>query len=462
MSESGDCIILMDDYQGKKSHLDDESNKKLKERLITFLNENLTGYTEVPSWREIQTKLSEEKGKILFDIRSEIAKVVKSNCDSSGCDDDKGKTKDEKKCQKKCKDYGSTSLTSDIDISIENGDNCSSCDITMHIDLLKELLYILLYFFDGVYDKLFPVITESNINSQLKKIHEFLDLNLYLTNFFVKKPNADNNEVKLENYYISDCPIQYLFAIADYINYNKSDKTDKINAKTSYPDSKDKCGNDLQLYNQYTTLIEYYNTLVQNVSNVNQLINTVSAISLYEDESYHTQGSFVDVVITLQRKINIANMDWLRSVSFIENLCLCLIKYDKYKHLVNDKHVEYANTIKKSSIKYFYRAMRAYLLITKSLGIFKNVDIPFITDIKNKIVKDPTKDRIEFDDIVSFDTFLTNLVSFDQSEATQTESTNGVRMAKYPIKPIIEQCIKNIIDQNSEELTGGKRKKASR
>jgi hypothetical protein len=87
----------------------------------------------------------------------------------------------------------------------------------------------------------------------------------------------------------------------------------------------------------------------KNIKNINDdtVINFTSILSLYEDGSYHTQGSYFHIVMMTQKKIEF-NVRTIRdkqiyknllSASIIENLCYSYIykhRIDKYLSRVKD------------------------------------------------------------------------------------------------------------------------------
>jgi hypothetical protein len=88
------------------------------------------------------------------------------------------------------------------------------------------------------------------------------------------------------------------------------------------------------------------------------IINLTSALSLYEDGSYHTQGSYFHIVMMIQKKIRFKIRTArdkqiyknLLSASIIENLCYSFVypkKRDKYLSRVKDG----LNRLKKYKIK---------------------------------------------------------------------------------------------------------------
>jgi hypothetical protein len=83
-----------------------------------------------------------------------------------------------------------------------------------------------------------------------------------------------------------------------------------------------------------------------NIKN-DEVINLTSALSLYEDGSYHTQGSYFHIVMMIQKKIKFKIRTArdkeiyknLLSASIIENLCFSFVypkKRDKYLSRVKD------------------------------------------------------------------------------------------------------------------------------
>ena len=221
-----------------------------------------------------------------------------------------------------CDAVGSTKMTSDIDVSINTEINFS-ISIKRLIIILNDLKLI---FKD---DKFF----HHNGKFKLKLVHDFFDINFYITNFELTKNNTKNIG-DFDRYFISNCYNnnckniinQYYFALLTFIS------SEQIKIAKLYIYKK--------RINEYVRTINDLNNISHhNKLNSNNIVDLTSKISLYESGSYHTQGSYFHIVMMLQKKIKfkIKNKEdkkiykELLSASIIENLCFAY----KYKKKIN-------------------------------------------------------------------------------------------------------------------------------
>jgi hypothetical protein len=179
---------------------------------------------------------------------------------------------------------------------------------------------------------------------KLRLVNDFFDINFYISNFELVKD--DKKEIDdFDRYYISgseNLANQYYFAIIEIIM-----KIRKVDT-------------------QYLRIINELDNVVHSNPNPNVIVNYTSALSLYEDGSYHTQGSYFHIVMMIQKKITFkirTPMDRqiyknLLSASIIENLCYSYIytkKQDKYLSRVKDgldRLKKYKNIFENIKIEY--------------------------------------------------------------------------------------------------------------
>jgi hypothetical protein len=130
----------------------------------------------------------------------------------------------------------------------------------------------------------------------LKNVNIFFDINFYISDFSIPKINIDETNINnFDSYFISSCYNnnckniinQFYFAFYEYIKKTKSNKYILKHSK--------RINEELEI----TKVLEqkFKNKYLDNIK-----INLISILTLYEDEGYHSQGSFFHVVMMIQRK----------------------------------------------------------------------------------------------------------------------------------------------------------------
>jgi len=266
-------------------------------------------------WSKQITKYDLTTANKLFAFREYLKKFIMTSCNL--CDNDICTI---------CNAVGSTKLTSDIDISIN-----TEIHFSISIKRLLVLRNALRIIFE--HDEQF---FHHNGKFKLRLVNDFFDINFYLSNFELTKD--DTKKIgDFTRYFISDCYAnncknvvnQYYFASIE-IHKPKIRKLDSQYMKLS---------NDLDNLLLHTDK----DTNIKN----DEVINLTSALSLYEDGSYHTQGSYFHIVMMIQKKIKFKIRTArdkeiyknLLSASIIENLCFSFVypkKRDKYLSRVKD------------------------------------------------------------------------------------------------------------------------------
>lgn len=276
-------------------------------------------------WKEVinDASISQECKNALFVFRAQLAKFIQIGI-----------------CEHvKCKTYGSTKLSSDIDMTIGNGSDIRlNADTLIHVhNFLSDVFHSKeedLQIFSLGFKKTMNVqqyvnFFKHNNSFELKKVFEFFDLNFYLSNFALK-----NN---IERYILSDAygkdnPLnQFKYAFMEP-RYNIHEYKKKIAELefllllSSKINNEDVIDNHSTIINgkidqihitqkrhrhnpdnvqQPTTKINVFDGIRVETPQllINKIIDLISQISLYEDECYHTQGAFFHIVMMMQRNI---------------------------------------------------------------------------------------------------------------------------------------------------------------
>ena len=285
-------------------------------------------------WAEQITKYDPKTARKLYNFREYLKRFIMKRCNL--CDKDICTI---------CNAVGSTKLTSDIDISIN-----TELNFSISIKRLLVLRNALRVIFDGgdgsgssdSCDTFF----HHHGKFKLRLVNDFFDINFYLSNFELVKD--DKKEIDdFDRYYLSgseNLANQYYFAIIEIIM-----KIRKVDT-------------------QYLRIINELDNAVHSNPNPNPsvIVNYTSALSLYEDGSYHTQGSYFHIVMMTQKKIKFKIRTArdrqiyknLLSASIIENLCYSYIytkKQDKYLSRVKDgldRLKKYKNIFENIKIEY--------------------------------------------------------------------------------------------------------------
>uniref|UniRef100_A0A6C0LDR3 Uncharacterized protein n=1 Tax=viral metagenome TaxID=1070528 RepID=A0A6C0LDR3_9ZZZZ len=265
-------------------------------------------------WSDQITKYDLKTARKLYRFREYLKNFIMKSCNL--CDNDICTI---------CNAVGSTKLTSDIDISINT---------EIHFSISIKRLLVLRNALRVIFEH------DNHFHHRgkfiLRLVNEFFDINFYLSNFELTK-DATKKIGDFDRYFISDCyrnncknvVNQYYFASLEF-NHPKIRRLDSQYLKIS---------------NELDELL-HTDTDTKKI-NANAIINVTSVLSLYEDGSYHTQGSYFHIVMMNQKKIkfNIRTerdkqiYKNLLSASIIENLCYSWIykkKRDKYLSRVKD------------------------------------------------------------------------------------------------------------------------------
>ncbi len=278
--------------------------------------------------------------------------VLKSSTNFKYCDDN-----DSNINKSKCFAFGSDKLESDIDVTISG--NCMSANLL----ILKVIKKTLISIFNE------QEIFKDNGNFHLSNVHRFFDINYYLTDFFIKRDKSmPDNE--LSSYFITTHKSQYRFAFFEYLKLHHQDN--ECNEEIIYDD----------LSFDIDKLIKSAKRDFKNDIFTDKLLEKISSLSLYQDECYHTQGSFFHVVLLMQAKLEYLDINnnlnskfkyrFLIEQSLIENLCFSITHFhrkDKYLKRVFDAY----NRLDSESI------LKSFL--NSNLG-FKN-DVNYINSIIN-------------------------------------------------------------------------------
>ena len=171
-----------------------------------------------------------------------------------------------------CFIYGAKDLDSDIDISL------SGCKFFTNV---KALMIII------------GIVHNINIFGNEDRFNEFFDIHFYLSNF----------AIIIENKYIisTDYSKQLSYALASHKEFDKA----------AYFDLAFRIAQHLN---------EAYNK--------NDLIDLISQLSLYERDSYKTQGAFFHVVLILQKGLDVPMTDEMYQISCLENLCFANLHFE--------------------------------------------------------------------------------------------------------------------------------------
>jgi hypothetical protein len=294
------------------SNIHENKLRQIKHKWKQFRNKNKN--LLMKPWAKQIIKLDAKKAKSLFEFRDELNKYIIVRCNT--CDKD---------ICTKCGAFGSTKLTSDIDVTI-NSELQVLASLKTMIILLNDLYYIFKddsLFYNGKY-------------FQLKKVHKFFDINFYISDFSIAKTSINNKNIKnFDTYFISTCyhnncknvTNQYYFAFLEFLLFEYGKK--KISKKYIL--------NHTKIMRELLKVTENLHNSLQSKLSDDIIINLISILSLYGDEGYHSQGAFFHVVMMLQKKIQFKVkskkhkifLKNLISASIIENLCFAYTHYDK-------------------------------------------------------------------------------------------------------------------------------------
>jgi hypothetical protein len=299
------------------NYSEDNNLKYIKKKWIELRKNNK--FSKKLDWSKHIKKYDNKTARKLYNFRESLKKYIMTRCNIC-----------EKDMCSKCESVGSKKLTSDIDISIN-----TSLEFSIAIKLIILILNDLKLIFNE--DKFF----HHNNKFELKRVHKFFDINFYITNFELKKKGKTDIQ-SFSSYFISDSYNkniysinQYYFAFYEFFLFESNNKKTRAYYKLLNIVKYSKG------FNRYLYAIKELNDIIKTENN-NKIINKISTISLYENDSYHSQGSYFHIVMMIQKGINFHIKNKrdkeiyknLLSASVIENLCFSYInKAKKYKYL---------------------------------------------------------------------------------------------------------------------------------
>lgn len=332
---------------GDKKNIYYNKVKVIKRKWITLRKNNR--FINNLDWCKHINKYDSKTALKLYNFRELLKRYIMVRCNVC-----------EKDICSKCNDVGSKKLTSDIDITIDTG---------IEFSITAKRLILILNDLNIIFnkDKLF----HNKGKFELKRVHKFFDINFYITNFELKKQGMTNKK-SFSSYFISNCYSnkvkgiinQYYFAFFEFILFEFKHKhiveyekaLNIINCNRRFPQYMGIINNLNDMLKDTNSEI---NTTVINTTVINNtVINNISIVSLYENDSYHSQGSYFHVVMMIQKGIRF-NLKSKRdriiyknllSASIIENLCFAYLhrnKIEKYLSRVSDG----LNRLKKYKIK---------------------------------------------------------------------------------------------------------------
>ena len=238
-----------------------------------------------------------------------IPSLFTKNCSSTPFTKSSSKTS--------CLSFGSTKLDSDIDIT-STGD-CMGQNLIVFKAIQQACLEVF-----------------SSLHFTLKNIYQLFDINFYLSNFAVLlSPSYPIN--KFSSYICTtDFYKQYKFALFEY-NYTKYTDTNKEDISCIKDINYEYLALNVDVIKkEIFQLLTTSTTSLKIQQKKNEYIDTISEISGYEDQCYHTQGSFFHVVLMNQRNIEfeidadeIEIAAHMFMCSCIENLCFARLHFDR-------------------------------------------------------------------------------------------------------------------------------------
>jgi hypothetical protein len=270
--------------------------------------------------------------------------------------------------QTQCFAHGSTSLESDLDVTITG----------RYFPNVRSLMSILLVLGDVFSDSpCFHINTSDPFDS--KKFARFFELHFYLSNFAVFASERDQNSTLLSSYILStDYIQQYRYAFAEL--KHSIAQPENVNTSSEYLDLTFRIGQNIDQYYQFKN-IQGDDDKLESLGN--KIIDLISELSFYEIEGYHTQGAFFHVVLNLQRHIefdvdDVVTWNHMMITSCIENMCLATAhpnrceKYiyrtiDAFYKVIGWKHI---NTIRiiRTNLGFILRDVRSMDEVHAFLG----------------------------------------------------------------------------------------------
>jgi hypothetical protein len=256
-----------------------------------------------------------------------------------------------------CAVYGSTELTSDVDVSIKGLENGTSLETLM---VIKKFL-----------EKQFSKHTVFHVNGKFSiyEVYRFFDMNFYLTDFEIATSTAYPLEQSGDK-----CISQYFYAFTELFHANidvefKSYKdtykrvlqgeVDKLlNGNTRNAQTM-RIGIASEIHNRIIAARTTYEIYIKNAdpkkkynftnTESNAVINMISLLSTTEDECYHTQGAYVHVVHYLQKRYTTVSrvVDQFSDV-WVQILCASAIENLCYAYTHSSNRTKYVNRVKEA------------------------------------------------------------------------------------------------------------------
>jgi hypothetical protein len=241
--------------------------------------------------------------------------------------------------QNACVKYGSTELTSDVDVSIKGLENGTSL----------ETLMVIKKFLEGQFSK----HTVFHVNGQFSiyEVYRFFDMNFYLTDFEIAKSTAYPLEQSG-----AKCMSQYFYAFTELFHADIDDAPIKSFKGQFYSIHETEIGKLIPSdhgNNTQTRRTLIATAVHKKISNEqrdsahdNQVINMISLLSTTEDECYHTQGAYVHVVHYLQKRhTNVDGVLDKYSDVWVQMLCASAIENLCYAYTHSSNRTKYVNRV---------------------------------------------------------------------------------------------------------------------
>jgi hypothetical protein len=310
----------------------------LKDEWIT-LRKSMKSMKSMPSlpryWKGLITSIDDTLARELYNYRARFNQLLQNTCAFT----------DEpvNKCSVKCASYGSTEVTSDIDVTITG-----QC-IQSNVIRLEVIRYII--------EELFEDDPFFGPSFDIRNVFLFFDMNFYLSNFAMKKSQSAPDNM-LSSYFLTMSKEQLHFIDSLGSSRNASSKTgSNTQSYYNYTDIAILVDDHLRKYEELmaSNTDKTSNSNSNSNSNISHtvladnIINSISRIATYEDECYVSQGAFFHVVMMMQRKIAFSDIEKHTEVFNYMMVCSML------------ENLKFAMThdVPKSKVKYLTRVIDA-------------------------------------------------------------------------------------------------------
>ena len=259
-------LAALRNYHSNKDELKTQW-KTIESKFLKEVNQVSSNSNAKWIWKEFITHISQQLANDIVKFRNDLDESLKKVCKV-----------DSAPCAVECLSSGSTSITSDIDVTVK-GD----CIYENLVQLLK-LHQLLKDVFSS--SKIFVV----NKQVVLSKVFIFFDINFYLSNFALLK-DTKHDPHNLSSYFLStDYDVQLSYA-KSFQHEQFADEQSRLATYNALVNELNTLHNDLQG--------KKYKFAIQDFTN--SLVDIISQIAFLEDECYVTQGSFFHVVKHLQQ-----------------------------------------------------------------------------------------------------------------------------------------------------------------